>query len=172
MQVAGQVRGLTSACGRASWASSWWPDAAGAIAEAAHLLTTDCGASEATTHPRNRAEASRGSGSTSYAQRQKNGQRTVRPSRPLRTVHASFNAYGSSIGQRIGADTRWSHWALGSPVRYHGRAGYRSDPTVATAAPARTVTIPPTDLRCCLRRLTDGSRTPIPEGSLPAFAVG
>src|SRR5262249_15244890 len=44
--------------------------------------------------------------------------------------------------------------------------------TVAAAAPARIVTIPPTYLRRCPRRLADGSRTPTPEGSQPACAGG
>src|SRR5262245_39951708 len=44
--------------------------------------------------------------------------------------------------------------------------------SVAGAAPARTVTFPPTDLRRPLRRLADGSRPPTPRGSLLAFARG
>src|SRR5215472_12315156 len=43
-------------------------------------------------------------------------------------------------------------------------------PSVAAVAPARSVTPPPTYLHHCLRRLADGSRTPTPEGSLPACA--
>ena len=51
------------------------------------------------------------------------------PPPPLRTVHAPFNAYGSSTGQRA---CRWAargrpHWPWGRPGRYYGRAGYRDD---------------------------------------------
>ena len=67
--------------------------------------------------------------------------------------------------------TRLPHWPWGQPGRYCGSAGYRDD-SVAGAAPARIVAIPPTDLLCPLRRLADGSRPPTPEGSLPAFAWG
>src|SRR5262249_3464198 len=53
--------------------------------------------------------------------------RPLLASRPLRTVHATFTAYGSSIGQRIDQDTRLPHWPWGQPGRYHGRAGYRGE---------------------------------------------
>jgi hypothetical protein len=49
----------------------------------------------------------------------------LRLSRPVRTVHATFTAYGSSMGQRIREDTRSPHWPWGLPGRYYGRAGYR-----------------------------------------------
>jgi hypothetical protein len=42
-------------------------------------------------------------------------------------------------------------------------------PTVAAAAPARIMAIPPTYLHRCLRRLADGSRPSTPEGSQPPF---
>src|SRR3954464_10635902 len=45
-------------------------------------------------------------------------------------------------------------------------------PRSAGAAPARIVTIPPTDLLCPPRRLAVGSRPPTPEGSQLAFARG
>src|SRR5262249_37106697 len=45
-------------------------------------------------------------------------------------------------------------------------------PAVAAAAPATTLAVAPTALRGCLRRWTDGSRTPTPQGSQPAFAGG
>jgi hypothetical protein len=45
-------------------------------------------------------------------------------------------------------------------------------PAVAAAAPATTLAVAPTFLLCCLRRLTDGSRTPTPEGSRPGFPWG
>ena len=58
---------------------------------------------------------------------------------PLRTVHAPFDAYGSSIEQRLcgmrpgtappahdtPCETRAPHWPWGQPGRYCGRAGYR-----------------------------------------------
>ena len=44
--------------------------------------------------------------------------------------------------------------------------------SVAEAAPARIVTIPPTFLHCPLRRLADGSRPPTPRGSPPPFGWG
>jgi hypothetical protein len=44
--------------------------------------------------------------------------------------------------------------------------------SVAEAAPAKIVTISPTDLRRLLRRLADRSRPPTPEGSLPGFPWG
>jgi hypothetical protein len=43
---------------------------------------------------------------------------------------------------------------------------------VAAVAPARALTAPPTYLHYCLRRLADGSRPPIPRGSLLACARG
>src|SRR3954470_3673690 len=45
-------------------------------------------------------------------------------------------------------------------------------PRSAGAAPARIVTIPPTDLLCPPRRVAVGSRPPTPEGSQLAFAGG
>jgi len=45
-------------------------------------------------------------------------------------------------------------------------------PRSAGAAPARIVTIPPTDLLCPPRRLAVGPRPPTPEGSQLAFARG
>src|SRR3954468_11309475 len=45
-------------------------------------------------------------------------------------------------------------------------------PRSAGAAPARIVTIPPTDLLCPPRRLAVGSRSPTPGGSRLAFARG
>ena len=102
---------------------------------------------------------------------------------PLRTVQAPFNADGSSIEQRLcgirpgsappAHDTphgaRLPHWPWGQPGRYFDRAGDRRS---AGAAPARIVTIPPTDLLCPPRRLAVGSRPPTPEGSQLAFARG
>jgi hypothetical protein len=44
--------------------------------------------------------------------------------------------------------------------------------SMAAVAPAEIVTIPPTDLQHCLRRLADGSRPPTPEGSQPGFPEG
>ena len=125
----------------------------------------------------------------------------LRP-RPLRTVHASFPAYGSSVGQRAFTE----HWARGAhlgstdprrpcsqpwrsapmakPPRRHTVAPPRGNldvttavpatelPAVVGAAPATAVTAAPTFLLCPLRRLADGSRPPTPEGSLPACAWG
>jgi hypothetical protein len=45
-------------------------------------------------------------------------------------------------------------------------------PRTAGAAPARIVTIPPTDLLCPPHRWAVGSRPSTPEGSQPAFARG
>ena len=42
--------------------------------------------------------------------------------------------------------------------------------SVVPAAPAEVIATSPTVLLCLLRRLTDGSRPPTPEGSGPAFA--
>src|SRR6516165_8891896 len=42
--------------------------------------------------------------------------------------------------------------------------------SVVQAAPAEVIVTSPTVLLCLLRRLTDGSRSPTPEGSGPAFA--
>src|SRR3954454_4895937 len=58
-------------------------------------------------------------------------------------------------------------WAPTWPLMRQGRL-----PRSAGAAPARIVTIPPTDLLCPPRRLAVGSRPPTPEGSQPAFARG
>jgi hypothetical protein len=100
---------------------------------------------------------------------------------PLRTVRASFNAYGSSIEQRLcvarpGAappahdtpyETRLPHWPWGQPGRYYGRAGYRDS---AGAAPRA---LPPaTDLLCPPNRLAVGSCPSTPGGSRLAFARG
>ncbi len=43
---------------------------------------------------------------------------------------------------------------------------------LAAVAPARSIALPPTSLRHCLRRLADGSRMPTPEGSLLARGWG
>jgi len=104
------------------------------------------------------------------------------PSPPsLRTVQAPFNAYGSSIEQRLCGirpgsappahdtpyETRSPHWPWGQPGRYYGRAGDRRS---AGAAPRA---LPPaSDLLCPLCRLAVGSRPPTPEGSQLAFARG
>src|SRR3954464_6227964 len=56
-----------------------------------------------------------------------------------------------------------STWTLLRQGRLPGAAG---------AAPARVVTIPPTDLLCPPRRLAVGSRPPTPEGSQLAFTRG
>src|SRR5262252_8267019 len=100
---------------------------------------------------------------------------------PLRTVQAPFNAYGSSIEQRlcgirpgsappahdIPYETRSPHWPWGRPGRYYGRAGDRRS---AGAAPRA---LPPaSDLLCPPSRLAVGSRPPTPEGSQLAFARG
>ena len=100
---------------------------------------------------------------------------------PLRTVRAPFNAYGSSIEQRLcGArpgtappahdtpnETRSPHWPWGQPGPYYGRAGDRRS---AGAAPRA---LPPaTDLLCPLGRLAVGSGPSTPGGSQLAFARG
>ena len=100
---------------------------------------------------------------------------------PLRTVHAPFNAYGSSIEQRPcvarpGAvppahDTPYAarspHWPWGQPGRYFDRAGDRRS---AGAAPRA---LPPaSDLLCPPSRLAVGSHPPTPGGSQLAFARG
>jgi hypothetical protein len=78
------------------------------------------------------------------------------PPPPLRTVRASFPAYGSSIGQRMREDTRLP---LGLGVHLDGTtAGPATElPTVAEAAPAKVVaTTPSSGLASCAgsRRFT------------------
>jgi hypothetical protein len=100
---------------------------------------------------------------------------------PLRTVQAPFNAYGSSIEQRLCGirpgsappahdtpyETRSPHWPWGQPGRYYGRAGDRRS---AGAAPRA---LPPaSDLLCPPSRLAVGSHPPTPGGSQLAFARG
>ena len=98
---------------------------------------------------------------------------------PLRTVHAPFDAYGSSIEQRLCGmrpgtappahdtpdETRSPHWPWGQPGRYFDRAG---DRRAAGAAPRA---LPPaSDLLCPPSRLAVGSHPPTPGGSQLAFA--
>jgi hypothetical protein len=90
---------------------------------------------------------------------------------PLRTVHAPFGAYGSSIGQRIREDTRVPHWPWGNLDGTTPEPATEL-PAVAGAAPATTIAVAPTVLLCSLRRLADSSRPPTPEGSRPACAGG
>ena len=90
---------------------------------------------------------------------------------PLRTVHATFTAYGSSMGQRTLA-ARGGPIGLGVHLDVTTAGPATELPTVAGAAPATTLAVAPTVLRCPLRRFTDGSRPPTPEGSLPACAWG
>ena len=100
---------------------------------------------------------------------------------PLRTVQAPFNAYGSSIEQRLCGirpgsappahdtpyETRSPHWPWGQPGRYYGRAGDRRS---AGAAPRA---LPPaSDLLCPPSRLAVGPHPPTPGGSQLAFARG
>ena len=100
---------------------------------------------------------------------------------PLRTVHAPFDAYGSSIEQRLCGmrpgtappahdtpdETRSPHWPWGQPGRYFDRAG---DRRAAGAAPRA---LPPaSDLLCPPSRLAVGSHPPTPGGSQLAFARG
>ncbi len=100
---------------------------------------------------------------------------------PLRTAHAPFNAYGSSIEQRPcvarpGAvppahDTtdgaRSPHWPWGQPGRYFDRADDRRS---AGAAPRA---LPPASYLLCLpSRLAVGSHPPTPGGIQLAFARG
>ena len=82
-----------------------------------------------------------------------------------------FDACSSSIGQRpcVALRSAVAPLALGSTWTLL-RQGRR--PSSAGAAPARIVTIPPTDLLCPPHRLAVGSRPSTPEGSQPAFARG
>jgi hypothetical protein len=90
---------------------------------------------------------------------------------PLRTVHATFTAYGSSNGQRA-LTARGCPIGLGANLDVITAGPATELPTVAGAAPATTVTVAPTVLLCPLRRLADGSRPPLPEGSRHACAWG
>jgi hypothetical protein len=91
---------------------------------------------------------------------------------PLRTVHAPFNAYGSSIGQRAFSKHAVGPIGLGVHLGVTTAVPATEIISVAEAAPARIMAIPPTDLHCLLRRLADGSRPPTPRGSRLAFARG
>jgi len=90
---------------------------------------------------------------------------------PLRTVHATFTAYGSSSGLRALA-ARGRPIGLGVNLDVTTAEPATELPAVAGAAPATAVTAAPTFLLCPLRRLADGLRPPTPEGSLPACAWG
>jgi len=90
---------------------------------------------------------------------------------PLRTVHATFTAYGSSMGQRALA-ARGRPIGFGVDLDVTTAVPATELPAVVGAAPATAVTAAPTFLLCPLRRLADGSRPPTPEGSLPACAWG
>jgi len=90
------------------------------------------------------------------------------PPPPLRTVQAPFDAYGSSIGNAPAPARGYLHWACGPPVRYcvranHGTVGSRTSKSVALRRHVCSASS---------SRFAHGSRTPTPEGSLPAFAAG
>jgi hypothetical protein len=94
------------------------------------------------------------------------------PSRPLRTARAPFRCMQLKPRTTCPCQTR------GRPIGIADNLGTTTpEPatemvSVAEAAPARTIAIPPTVLLCPLRRLADGSRPPTPRGSQPAFAWG
>ena len=90
---------------------------------------------------------------------------------PLRTARAGFLASSSSIGQRtMGA--RGCPIGLGDNLDVTVPGPATEMMSVAEAAPAKIVTISPTDLRRLLRWFADRSRPPTPEGSLPGFPWG
>jgi len=92
----------------------------------------------------------------------------LRP-RPLRTARAPFRCMQlKHWSTRLGS-TRLPHWTWGQPGRYYGRVGYRFDG--GGSRTSRSIALRP-HLRRFLRRLTDDSRPPTPEGSLLAFTRG
>ena len=90
---------------------------------------------------------------------------------PLRTVHASFDAYSSSIRQRF-LPERGCPIGLGVNLSVTATGPATELTSVAQAAPAEVIATSPTVLLCLLRRLADGSRPPTPRGSLHPFGWG
>jgi len=59
-----------------------------------------------------------------------------------------LSTHTAQAWDNVPSGTRWHSLALRPPARYPDRASSRNASVVA-AAPARTVTVPPTFLRCC-----------------------
>ena len=84
---------------------------------------------------------------------------------PLRTVRATFTAYGSSLCKRLLRD------AL-PPLRAKTTARYSSAAAACFQGRPHQQALPPPTSACLLQRLVELSRAARPEGSLPAFAWG
>ena len=82
---------------------------------------------------------------------------------PLRTVRATFTAYGSSLCKRPLRD------AL-PPLRAKATARYSSGAAACFQGRPHQQALPPPTSACLRQRLVELSRAARPEGSLPAFA--